>query len=153
MRIDIKASNSHLIADEFIRSEIEKFSAQKNDFWSSVNRDPREYAHSLFQYPAMMVPAVQKQVIDLVLKAKPKISAMVDPYIGAGTTFTAAMSCGLSCFGQDINPLSILVSKAKTDLGWSDHELLRAINRTVTTARTDESNEIAVVFPNMEKMV
>ena len=76
---------------------------------------------------------------------------MLDPYVGAGTTFTAAMSCGLDCYGQDINPLAILVSKAKTELGWEDQNLVDSYTQVVAEARTDPRTNIAVSFPNMEK--
>lgn len=151
MDTDIKEINTPEVIDQILCSEIEFFTQQENDFWSSIKRDPREYAHSLFQYPAMMVPLVQKKVIELIIKVKPEISVMVDPYVGAGTTFTAAMSCGLDCYGQDINPLAILVSKAKTELGWEDQDLIDAYNQVVEEARTDSSTSIAVSFPNMEK--
>ncbi len=76
---------------------------------------------------------------------------MVDPYVGAGTTITVAMSCGLSCYGQDINPLAILVSKAKTDFGWADEELIRAFRQVIADAKADNSTDIAIRFHNMEK--
>lgn len=151
----MQANNEILISpkiiDQILCSEIERFSEQEDDFWSSIKRDPREYAHSLFQYPAMMVPLVQKKVIELVIKAKPGISAMMDPYVGAGTTITAAMSCGLNCYGQDINPLAILVSRAKTDFGWADHEINRAFSQVIAAAKSDDSTNIAIKFPNMGK--
>jgi hypothetical protein len=151
MEADLDVINSPEVIDQILCSEIENFSEQENDFWSSIKRDPREYAHSLFQYPAMMVPLVQKKVIELIVKVKPETSKMLDPYVGAGTTFTAAMSCGLDCYGQDINPLAILVSKAKTELGWEDQNLIDAYTQVVAEARTDPSTNIAVSFPNMEK--
>jgi hypothetical protein len=60
------------IIDHALCTEIKKFSEQEDDFWSSIKRDPREYAHALFQYPAMMVPLVQKKVVEIIVKAKPK---------------------------------------------------------------------------------
>lgn len=137
--------------DKNLCSEIEKFTEQDTDFWSSIKRDPREYAHSLFQYPAMMVPIVQKKVIELILEVKPNISNILDPYVGAGTTFTAAMSYGLDCYGQDINPLAILVTKAKTDLGWSDQELRHAFDEVIASARADNRTDVSVNFKNMGK--
>lgn len=151
MESDRKTTISYNQVDQILCSEIEIFSDQDNDFWSSIKRDPREYAHSLFQYPAMMVPLVQKKVIELIIKARPEVSAMLDPYVGAGTTFTAAMSCGLDCYGQDINPLAILVSKAKTELGWADQELLGTFSEIIALVKTDVRTDISITFPNMEK--
>lgn len=137
--------------DKNLRSEVENFTEQDNDFWSSIKRDPREYAHALFQYPAMMVPIVQKKVIELIIRVKPNITTMLDPYVGAGTTFTAAMSYGLDCYGQDINPLAILVTKAKTELGWGDQELRNAFREVIASIKADGNTEISVNFPNMKK--
>lgn len=148
---DTKTIMSHDQIDQRLCSEIEKFSGLDDDFWSSIKREPREYAHSIFQYPAMMVPLVQKKVIELIIKVKPEISAMVDPYVGAGTTFTAAMSCGLDCYGQDINPLAILVSKAKTDLGWADQNLLAVFSKVIASAKSDDKSDISISFPNINK--
>ena len=151
MRPDHNAAVTPEQIDKNLCSEIEKFTEQDIDFWSSIKRDPREYAHSLFQYPAMMVPIVQKKVIELILGVKPNISNMLDPYVGAGTTFTAAMSYGLDCYGQDINPLAILVTKAKTDLGWSDQELRTAFKEVISSVRADDRTDVSVNFHNMGK--
>jgi hypothetical protein len=151
MRPDHNAAVTPEQIDNNLCSEIEKFTEQDNDFWSSIKRDPREYAHALFQYPAMMVPIVQKKIIELIIGVKPNISTMLDPYLGAGTTFTAAMSYGLNCYGQDINPLAILVTKAKTDLGWSDQELRDAFNEVIASVKADDRTDVSVNFQNMEK--
>jgi hypothetical protein len=151
MQVDTKSITSPDDMDRILCSEIDRLSEQEDDSWNSTKRNPREFAHSLFQYPAMMVPLVQKKVIELILKANPEISTMLDPYAGAGTTFTAAMSCGLDCYGQDINPLAILVSKAKTDFGWKDQELIDASNQVVLEANADNSTDVNVSFTNMNK--
>ena len=64
-----KTINSQSEIDQILRSEIDKITEQDDEFWSSIKRDPREYAHSLFQYPAMMVPLVQKKVIELIIRS------------------------------------------------------------------------------------
>lgn len=137
--------------DEHICSEITKCSAEQSEFWSSPKRNPREFAHSLFQYPAMMVPSIQKKIIDILIQTRPGLSTMVDPFLGAGTTITASMSCGLNCYGQDINPLAILVSKAKTDFTWEEKDLRDAYSTVIASAIEDQSNETEADFPNIKK--
>jgi len=39
---------------------------------------------------------------------------VVDPYCGSGTTLMEAQRLGRRCFGSDINPVSVLISSAKT---------------------------------------
>ena len=99
----------------------------------------------------MMVPEVQKRVIQIIKQSTPNINTLLDPYVGAGTTITAAMRCGLNATGQDINPLAVLVSKAKTDFGWSNEALLKAFDIVVCSAKADRDNSIDVEFPNMSK--
>jgi DNA modification methylase len=134
-----------------IKKAFEAVGNADKDIWSLPKRARGAYAHSLFQYPAMMVPEVQKQIIELIKKHEPHIKTALDPYVGAGTSITAAMMCGLNATGQDINPLAILVSKAKTDLSWSEDELLESFDKVVHNAIADKSLVVDVNFPNMRK--
>jgi len=124
--------------------------ADKNIF-SLPKNDRKGYAHSLFQYPAMMVPEVQKQIIQLIKENDANVKEVLDPYVGAGTSITASMRCGLNATGQDINPLAVLVSIAKTNLSWSEKKLLGSFDNVVATAQVDKSLAIDVDFPNRGK--
>lgn len=124
--------------------------ADRNIF-SLPKKEPQGYAHSLFQYPAMMVPEVQKQIIQLIKEKDTSIKEVLDPYVGAGTSLTASMRCGLNATGQDINPLAILVSKAKTDLSWSEKNLLKSFDNVVHLSKADKSLVVDVNFPNIKK--
>lgn len=121
------------------------------DIFSSPKNDRKGYAHSLFQYPAMMVPEVQKRIIQLIKENDTNIKEVLDPYVGAGTSITASMRCGLNATGQDINPLAILVSKAKTNLSWSEKSLLDSFDNVVALAKADKSLIVDVDFPNRTK--
>ena len=136
---------------ENIRNAFFALDLTNGDIWSLPRRNPKEYAHSLFQYPAMMVPEVQKQIIQTIISADPNVKSLLDPYVGAGTTITAAMRCGLNATGQDINPLAVLVAKAKTDFGWSDEGLLQAFDMVVDFAKNDPDSSFNVHFPNQSK--
>jgi hypothetical protein len=124
--------------------------ADKNVF-SLPQKEPQGYAHTLFQYPAMMVPEVQKQIIELIRQNDPSVKEVLDPYVGAGASITASMRCGLNATGQDINPLAVLVSKAKTDLSWSEEKLLESFDAVVNQANTDKSLVVDIDFPNRRK--
>lgn len=100
--------------DKQIIDEVDSLTQADNKFWSSPDHDRSEYLHSFFQYPAMMVPVVQRKLIEIITKCKPSISNVLDPYMGSGTSLVACMENGLNCYGQDINPLAILVSKTRT---------------------------------------
>jgi DNA modification methylase len=100
--------------DQLICKEIDNLTDENNKIWSSPDHDRREYVHSFFQYPAMMVPVVQKRLIEIILSYKPTISTVLDPFMGSGTSLVACMENGLDCYGQDINPLAVLVAKTRT---------------------------------------
>ena len=67
----------------------------------------------LFQYPAMMVPSVQSAIFDAVLPALPDGAAVLDPFVGSGTTLDAARMRSLGFTGIDINPLAVLICAVK----------------------------------------
>ncbi|MGH6781423.1 MAG: hypothetical protein ACREB5_04900, partial [Sphingomonadaceae bacterium] len=84
------------------------------DFWSSKDRDRSDSAHSIFQYPAMMVPIVQRRLLGAVLEAQPDIQSVYDPFMGSGTSLVSGMHYGLDVYGNDINPLAVLISRVRT---------------------------------------
>lgn len=84
------------------------------DFWSSKDRDRTDSAHSIFQYPAMMVPLVQRRLLGAVLEARPEIQSVYDPFVGSGTSLVSGMHYGLNVYGNDINPLAVLISRVRT---------------------------------------
>lgn len=102
------------IIDKQICDEVDLLTQADNTFWSSPDHDRSEYLHSFFQYPAMMVPVVQRKLIEIIARNKPSITEVLDPYMGSGTSLVACMENGLNCYGQDINPLAILVSRTRT---------------------------------------
>jgi hypothetical protein len=137
-------------ADDLLEAEICRHVQNDQDFWSSVSRDRHESAHALFQYPAMMIPIVQRSLIQIVATVQPGIRDMIDPFVGAGTTFAAAMHSGLSCYGQDINPLAVLLTRVKTGPFYGEaikDRLAEAIQR----AKEDKSDTAEGDFPNIDK--
>jgi len=101
--------------DKQIIERIENLTAADNQIWNSTDGKNYQFAHGLFQYPAMMVPVVQKKIIEIIKNAAPQIDSMIDPFMGSSTSLIAGMQLGLNCYGQDINPLAILLSKVKTN--------------------------------------
>lgn len=60
-----------------------------------------------------MVPVVQRRLIAVVREHQPDVTSLYDPFVGAGTALVAGMYHGLDCYGQDINPLALLVTRVK----------------------------------------
>jgi hypothetical protein len=136
--------------DDLLRAEIDRLTEGNEELWPSPNRDMRDSVHAIYQYPAMMVPAVQRSLIDVVTNIQPGIKRMVDPFVGAGTTLTAAMHRGLECYGQDINPLAVLLSRVKTGPFFCA-SLARRTQEAIRAAKADTSRDVEVEFPNIHK--
>jgi hypothetical protein len=138
------------IVDKQICDEIDLLTQADNTFWSSPDHDRSEYLHSFFQYPAMMVPIVQRKLIEIIIRNKPSVKEVLDPYMGSGTSLVACMENGLNCYGQDINPLAILVTRTRTGPYY-----VKAIKERKETFfsrfEKDKSNKIEVNFEGLKK--
>ena len=84
--------------------------------WPFPDRDARDHVHAMYQYPAMMVPLMQRRIIETLIGWDPEIRSVYDPFVGAGTVLTETILQGLDFFGGDINPLAVLIARAKADI-------------------------------------
>ncbi len=83
------------------------------EYWDFKENDKREHVHSMIKYPAVMVPNMQGEIFDIILKNNPDISNVLDPFMGSGTILVEGLIRGLDVFGIDINPLSYLAVQVK----------------------------------------
>lgn len=120
------------------------------DFWSSKDRDRRDSAHCIFQYPAMMVPLVQRRLLAAVLDAKPGIRSLYDPFVGSGTSLVSGMHFGLDVYGNDVNPLAILISRVRTARA-SEFTIGAIVGQIVREAGADRRETIDCSLPNRDK--
>jgi hypothetical protein len=127
-----------------------RLEAYPSEFWASLDRDPREDIHAYLQYPAMMVPGIQRELVHLVHGLQPDISEVFDPFVGAGTTMTACIHEGLNFTGYDINPLAVLVSRAKMG-PFVQGALLESANRVLRLARADSLTQTEAGFVSIDK--
>lgn len=97
----------NLIADLKSKESIEAY-------WDFRRNDQRDHVHSMIKYPAVMVPNMQGEIFDLVLKHDPDIRNVLDPFMGSGTILIEGMIRNLNVVGIDINPLSYLTVLSKT---------------------------------------
>jgi hypothetical protein len=136
--------------DEFLKLELDRLIREDEMVWTAPNYNRREFVHSFFQYPAMMVPIVQKRLIETVLKCKPGTSRMLDPFMGSSTSIIAAMQCDLHCTGQDINPLAVLLSRVKC--GPYTHAAYgRKAEKVLRWAKLDPSEHLTISFDRWKK--
>lgn len=74
----------------------------------------KEFSHVYHSYPAMMIPQLARELIKITTDQNNSITNVIDPFMGSGTTLVEGLIKDLSVYGNDINPLSEMVSKAKT---------------------------------------
>ncbi|GJN57106.1 hypothetical protein HZP39_05485 [Elizabethkingia anophelis] len=114
------------------------------------NYSRNDFARSILNYPAMMVPSVQEPIIEKLSEALNKNVSLLDPFMGASNTLVTGMKYGMNVFGQDINPLSILLSQVKTSF-YSIEELIDAEKRLNSAIIADSSDSIEITFVNINK--
>jgi hypothetical protein len=132
-----------------LASRLERLAAADSEYWSFADNGHRDYLHSLFRYPAMMVPRLQRKLLEACISWDPSIERIYDPFVGSGTVMTEAMLLGRSFVGADINPLAILVCRAKSeflDASALGRDLIRLLDHV-----NADSSGIDIEFPYMHK--
>lgn len=123
------AISSSLLADQAIRQAI---AALPTGYWDFANADTKEWTHGYHSYPAMMIPQVARNLIALVQQHQPGIRSLFDPFMGSGTSLVEGLLAGLTVVGSDLNPLSRLITQAKTT-AW-DPAILQTCTQTLMNA-------------------
>lgn len=122
---------------------------QEKDYWTFKN-SIRRHAHVYYHYPAMMVPDMQGELLDILLSLQKGIRSVLDPFVGSSTTMTECMFRGLDFVGQDINPLAILIGKAKIG-PFNSTILSHSFKQIYRSATNDQSEVIEINFAGITK--
>ena len=130
-----------------IRNSIKAISSE---ILNGENYSRDDFARSILNYPAMMVPSVQEPIIEKLSHAIEGETSLLDPFMGASNTLVTGMKYGMNVFGQDINPLSILLSQVKTYIYHID-ELIDAEERVINRINCDKSDMVEITFDNIDK--
>jgi len=136
--------------DIILKSRLEAFVKKDGDYWSFRGKAVREHAHAYFQYPAMMVPQMQSELIGIIKDISPGIKRILDPFVGSGTTMTEAMLQNLDFTGQDINPLSYLLCRVKSGPFFLP-SIVKKAQKVVGKINRLRSKKIEVEFAGMNK--
>lgn len=67
--------------------------------------------HGLYRYPARFAPALVEAAVRSLSEPD---DVVIDPFVGGGTTAVETLALGRRFVGLDINPLSTLLTRAKT---------------------------------------
>jgi hypothetical protein len=137
-------------ADRDLVRALTERAAQSYSDWSYSGDAGRAAAHGLIRYPAMMVPSMQRDILQAVKSISPKSKVVLDPFVGSGTALTESLAAGYSFVGYDINPLAVLISRVKAK---PHHARLyeEAAEHVVTALSRDRRLDYAVRFSNQEK--
>ena len=122
----------------------------RNGILDAENADRSENMHRIFMYPAMMVPATQSAIIQAFSDILPPNTYAIDPFMGSGTSLLSCIEFGFNVFGQDINPLAVLLSKAKTTT-YDIAKLRNTLDNIKTHITQDNCATIEVYFSSINK--
>jgi hypothetical protein len=70
--------------------------------------------HPFHSYPARLHPGTARVLAELISERAAPNAVIVDPFCGSGTTLVEARAAGMRAVGTDLNPLAVLVARAKT---------------------------------------
>jgi len=138
-------------ADALLRRRLTELSRADAEFWTFAPSSRRRAdVQRYYQYPAMMVPEMQRELLSVVLDVQKGVKRLLDPFAGSGTVLTAALFAGLQAYGQDINPLAVLVSRSKLHQ-FEENQLRGRCEATLDRAVADADATRAADFPNLTK--
>lgn len=73
--------------------------------------EDRAHVHGFHSYPAKAHPVTARRLIE---ELSPEGGVVLDPFCGSGTVLVEAMLAGRSTIGSDLNPIAVMLSRAKT---------------------------------------
>jgi hypothetical protein len=121
------------------------------DYWDFVEYDKR-YTHNIHSYPAMMIPPISKNLINIIKTYQPNIKNLLDPFAGSGTVLLEGIIANMNVWGIDLNPLACLISKAKcTPIHLKT--LRKTKDALLETVLSDlKNNNLKVEIPNFKNI-
>ena len=121
--------------------------------WRFAGADTQYLTHGLHPYPARMIPQIARRLIERYSERK---DVILDPFCGSGGVLVESMLLGRNSIGMDINPLALIIAKAKTtplepsELERLWLELREAIEEDVRGLRFDRLEVEVPKIPNLE---
>lgn len=102
-----------------LKDKFNSLTLESEDHWDyrGTTNSERDYVHGFCTYPAMMVPKMQREMLEVCLsQIHDEAPCLLDPFAGSGTILVEGMLKGLNIVGIDVNPLAILLCKVKTTI-------------------------------------
>lgn len=79
-------------------------------FSDKTRKDTAYITYGYHRYPAKFIPQIVSRLVEKYTKEG---DLVIDPFGGCGTTLVESKVMGRSSIGVDINPVAILITKAK----------------------------------------
>jgi hypothetical protein len=113
MTVDVREAAGGTLSPAKLANRLHSHEVDDPNFWDYRDVARRSQTHGLFQYPAMMVPELQGQLLDDYQGRSTKPTVVFDPFMGSGTVMLEAYYRGMSFRGTDINPMAVLLAYVK----------------------------------------
>lgn len=146
-----KISNSELILINKIEEKI-KLNPSYLDF---KGHNTKYLTHGYHTYPAMMIPQLANEFIDLILESGIPIKRLYDPFMGSGTSLVEAIVHNLDAYGTDVNPLSKLMTTAKTtaiDLNKLNYAISELNDSIMQMELLHKNNQYHLNIPTFDRL-
>lgn len=105
-----------------------KISLSESCLSARTSREIRYLSHSLHEYKGRFYPQIVGSLLNCAEIASG--DTVLDPFSGCGTTLVESRLRGIDAIGLDVNPLAVMISKAKiASLCMSKATAIRAANR------------------------
>lgn len=118
--------------------------------WDFLGENTSNAGLGLHWYPARFVPQIPSNLIGYLTE---KGDTILDPFCGCGTTLVEAFRLDRKPIGVDLNPIAILMTKAK--LADINIEQIESLTSTITTSIAHKllsRNDIILkIIPNLEE--
>ena len=90
---------------------MKNYIVERNEKYDYTGQSYATLYPNLHRYPATMIPQIG---IDILKELNISNGSMLDPYCGSGSSFVCGLESGIKEMdGFDINPLAVLIAKAK----------------------------------------
>jgi len=119
--------------------------------WTFADADTNRGLHGLHPYPARMIPQIAHKLIE---KYSRRGDIVLDPFCGSGTVLLESMILGRHSIGVDLNPLAILLAKAKSTpvephtLRRQYNDLMRKVSQDIDDRR---ANKLIIPRPDLNE--
>lgn len=120
--------------------------------WEYADADTQYHVHGMHLYPARMIPQIANR---LIRENSSKGETVLDPFCGSGSVLVEALILGRNAVGIDINPLAIMIAKAKTttihpsELASTIDEVLENVRQRILLNRKGKYKPSIFYFKNI----